>query len=105
MLGSDNGNLSEQQQRSLAFHLLFVETPQMAEPNFTNRTVWVGDNLHVMRGINSECIHLSDPPFTTKLRCPYRPIAAGAAFKDTWNIDVHEHGELADHRAAYKQHV
>lgn len=22
----------------------------MPEPNFSNRTVWVGDNLHVMRG-------------------------------------------------------
>ena len=39
----------------------------MAEANFTNRTVWVGDNLHVMRGINSECVDLIylDPPFNS----------------------------------------
>ena len=39
----------------------------MAAPNFSNRTVWVGDNLHVMRGINSACIDLIylDPPFNS----------------------------------------
>ena len=37
----------------------------MPAANFSNRTVWVGDNLHVMRGINSACIDLIylDPPF------------------------------------------
>ncbi len=81
----------------------------MANPNFTNRTVWVGDNLHVMRGINSDCIDLIylDPPFNSNqdYAAPIGSIAAGAAFKDTWtlsDIDVHEHGELADrHPAAY----
>ena len=81
----------------------------MAKANFTNRTVWVGDNLHVMRGINSECIDLIylDPPFNSNqdYAAPIGSIAAGAAFKDTWtlsDIDVHEHGELADrHPAAY----
>ena len=81
----------------------------MTEPNFTNRTVWVGDNLHVMRGINSACIDLIylDPPFNSNqdYAAPIGSIAAGAAFKDTWtlsDIDAHEHGELADrHPAAY----
>ena len=79
----------------------------MAQPNFTNRTVWVGDNLHVMRGINSECIDLIylDPPFNSNqdYAAPIGSIAAGAAFKDTWtlsDIDVHEHGELADRNPA-----
>ena len=79
----------------------------MAEANFTNRTVWVGDNLHVMRGINSECIDLIylDPPFNSNqdYAAPIGSIAAGAAFKDTWtlsDIDVHEHGELADRNPA-----
>ena len=74
----------------------------MAQANFTNRTVWVGDNLHIMRGINSECIDLIylDPPFNSNqdYAAPIGSIAAGAAFKDTWtlsDIDVHEHGELA----------
>ena len=79
----------------------------MAEANFTNRTVWVGDNLHVMRGINSECVDLIylDPPFNSNqdYAAPIGSIAAGAAFKDTWtlsDIDVHEHGELADRNPA-----
>ena len=79
----------------------------MPEPNFTNRTVWVGDNLHVMRGINSACIDLIylDPPFNSNqdYAAPIGSIAAGAAFKDTWtlsDIDVHEHGELADRSPA-----
>ena len=75
----------------------------MAKANFTNRTVWVGDNLRVMRGLNSECVDLIylDPPFNSNqdYAAPIGSIAAGAAFKDTWtlsDIDVHEHGELAD---------
>ena len=79
----------------------------MAEANFTNRTVWVGDNLHVMRGINADCIDLIylDPPFNSNqdYAAPIGSIAAGAAFKDTWtlsDIDVHEHGELADRNPA-----
>ena len=79
----------------------------MALANFTNRTVWVGDNLHIMRGINSECIDLIylDPPFNSNqdYAAPIGSIAAGAAFKDTWtlsDIDVHEHGELADRNPA-----
>ncbi len=79
----------------------------MTEPNFTNRTVWVGDNLHIMRGINSECVDLIylDPPFNSNqdYAAPIGSIAAGAAFKDTWtlsDIDVHEHGELADRNPA-----
>ena len=40
----------------------------MAEPNFLNRTLWIGDNLQVLRGINSECVDLVclDPPFNSK---------------------------------------
>ncbi len=26
--------------------------------NFVNRTVWTGDNLDVLRGINFECVDL-----------------------------------------------
>ena len=37
----------------------------MAEPNVENRTLFQGDNLPFLRGINSECIDLiaTDPPF------------------------------------------
>ena len=30
----------------------------MATPNFANRTLYHGDNLLILRGINSETIHL-----------------------------------------------
>ena len=35
-----------------------------AVPNFADKTIWTGDNLDIMRGINSESIDLIylDPP-------------------------------------------
>ena len=35
-------------------------------PNFANRTVWTGDNLDILRGMNSGCVNLIylDPPST-----------------------------------------
>ena len=82
----------------------------MTEANFASGTVWTGDNLYIMRGMNSQCIDLIylDPPFNSNRNyaAPIGSKAAGAAFKDAWtlsDIDVHEHGELADHSpAAYK---
>ena len=36
----------------------------MPSPNWTNRTMWTGDNLDIMRGMNSESVDLIylDPP-------------------------------------------
>ena len=75
----------------------------MTEPNWTNRTLWTGDNLDVMRGMNSETVDLIylDPPFNSNKNysAPIGSEAAGAAFKDTWSLsDVDEawHGEIAD---------
>ena len=75
----------------------------MGQPNFTTRTVWTGDNLDILRGINSESIDLIclDPPFNSNktYSAPIGSKAAGAAFKDTWTLDdVDEawHGEIAD---------
>ena len=33
-------------------------------PNFANRTVWTGDNLDILRGLNSDSVDLIylDPP-------------------------------------------
>ena len=63
----------------------------MSEPNFKNRTLWTGDNLDVMRGMNSETIDLIylDPPFNSKkdYAAPIGSKAAGAAFQDTWSLD------------------
>jgi len=75
----------------------------MAEPNWTNRTMWTGDNLDIMRGMNSESVDLIylDPPFNSNRNyaAPIGSEAAGAAFKDTWtldDVDLAWHGELAE---------
>lgn len=79
----------------------------MSAPNFASGTVWTGDNLPVMRGMNSECVDLIylDPPFNSNrdYAAPIGSEAAGAAFKDTWtldDVDVCEHGELAERNPA-----
>ena len=63
----------------------------MTAPNFPNRTLWIDDNLKVLRGINSECVDLVylDPPFNTKriYNAPLGSKAAGARFDDTWTMD------------------
>ena len=68
-----------------------------------NRTIFEGDNLDVMRGLNSESVDLIylDPPFNSNKNysAPIGSEAAGAAFKDTWtldDVDEAEHGELAE---------
>ena len=75
----------------------------MAETNWKNRTLWTGDNLDIMRGMNSESVDLIylDPPFNSNrdYEAPIGGEAAGAAFKDTWTLsDIDEawHGEIAD---------
>ena len=74
-----------------------------AAPNFANRTMWTGDNLDILRGLNSDSIDLvyADPPFNSNksYSAPIGSKAAGAAFKDTWTLsDVDDawHGEIAD---------
>jgi len=58
----------------------------VAELNVKNRTVFEGDNLDILRGINSECIDLIylDPPFNSNrtYSAPIGSQAAGASFKD-----------------------
>ena len=75
----------------------------MSEPNWTNQTLWTGDNIDVMRGMNSESVDLIylDPPFNSNrdYAAPIGSEAAGAAFKDTWtldDLDVAWHGEVAE---------
>ena len=75
----------------------------MAKPNWKNRTLWTGDNLDILRGMNSESVDLIylDPPFNSNqnFSAPIGSEAAGAAFKDTWTLsDIDEawHGEIAD---------
>ena len=60
----------------------------MAEPNFKNRTLYHGDNLDFLRGMNSETVHLiaTDPPFNKNRDFHATPdsLAKGARFKDRW---------------------
>ncbi len=79
----------------------------MPKPNFASATIWAGDNLDIMRGMNSACVDLIylDPPFNSNrhYEAPIGSKAAGAAFKDAWtldDVDVCEHGELADRNPA-----
>ena len=79
----------------------------MAAPNFADKTIWTGDNLDILRGMNSECVDLIylDPPFNSNkdYAAPVGSAAAGAAFKDTWSLsdlDVAWMGLIADERPA-----
>ena len=71
--------------------------------NWKDKTIFIGDNLHIMRGMNSDSVDLIylDPPFNSNRNyaAPIGSRAAGAAFKDTWtlsDVDQAEHGELAE---------
>ena len=71
--------------------------------NVENRTIFEGDNLHILRGFDSETIDLIylDPPFNSNrtYEAPIGSAAAGAAFKDAWtlsDLDNAWHGELAE---------
>ena len=82
----------------------------MGKPNFANRTIWTGDNLDILRGLNSECIDLIylDPPFNSNqdYSAPVGSKAAGAAFKDTWtlsDLDTAWMGLIADKQPAMYQ--
>ena len=79
----------------------------MAQPNFKDKNIWTGDNLDILRGMNSECVDLIylDPPFNSNqdYAAPVGSQAAGAAFKDTWtlsDLDVAWMGLIADEQPA-----
>ena len=78
--------------------------------NVKNRTLFIADNLNVMRGINAECIDLIylDPPFNSKkkYKAPIGSPAEGAEFKDIWtdeDIKDEWHGQIAEeHEELYQ---
>ena len=79
----------------------------MATPNFADKTIWTGDNLDILRGMNSDTVDLIylDPPFNSNktYEAPVGSKAAGAAFKDTWtlsDLDVAWMGLIADEQPA-----
>ena len=72
-------------------------------PNWENRTVFTGDNVDILRGMNSESVDLIylDPPFNSNRNysAPVGSEATGAAFKDTWelsDVDLSWYSEIAD---------
>lgn len=73
----------------------------MTAPNWHPQTMWTGDNLDIMRGMNRASVDLiyADPPFNSNANyaAPIGSKAAGAAFKDTWGLDdvnLAWHGEI-----------
>ena len=78
---------------------------RIIEPNWKNKTLFLGDNLHIMRRMNSSLMDLiyADPPFNTgrKFRAP---IGADKeiteVFSDIWreqDLDQLEHALLAQY--------
>ena len=59
--------------------------------NVPNRTLFIGDNLDILPGINSDCIDLIylDPPFNSNqtYASPLDSEARGAEFRDVWTLD------------------
>ena len=57
-------------------------------PNFENRTLFHGDNLDFLRGLNSGSVDLiaTDPPFKKGRDFHATPdsLAAGSSFQDRW---------------------
>ena len=68
----------------------------MAERNFANRTLYHGDNLDFLRGMNSGTVNLiaTDPPFNKSKDFHATPdsLASGASFQDrwSWQDDIHD---------------
>ena len=71
--------------------------------NVKNRTIFEGDNLDILRGVNSDSVDLIylDPPFNSNRNysAPIGSEAAGAAFKDSWTLSDVDNawvGEIAE---------
>ena len=72
----------------------------MPERNFENRTLYHGDNLEFLKGINSGTVNLiaTDPPFNKNRDFHATPdsLARGARFVDRWRWDEDVHQEWVD---------
>lgn len=69
-------------------------------PNWDNRTLFHGDNLPVLRGMNSNTVDLiaTDPPFNKGRDFHATPnsLATGAKFQDRWSWEQDVHQEWID---------
>ena len=72
----------------------------MGEANFLNRTLFHGDNLPFLRGLNSESVHMiaTDPPFNKGRDFHATPdsLASGAKFQDRWSWKDDVEGDWVD---------
>ena len=72
----------------------------MALPNFENRTLFQGDNLPFLQGLNSATVDLiaTDPPFNKSKDFHATPnsLASGARFTDRWRWDTDVQPEWVD---------
>ena len=76
-------------------------------PNWENRTIFTGDNLEVLRRMNTGSVDLVylDPPFNSNRNysAPIGSLDAVAKFKDAWtldDIDELDHEQLRDQHPA-----
>lgn len=71
-----------------------------AAPNFANRTLYHGDNLEFLRGMNSGTVQLiaTDPPFSKNRDFHATPdsLAQGARFTDRRHREADVHDEWVD---------
>ena len=58
--------------------------------NFADRTIWTGDNLDTLRGLNSASVDLIDldPPFNSNRNyaAPVGSAGYSAAYEGTWTL-------------------
>ena len=73
--------------------------------NVENRTLFIADNLDIMRGMDSETVDLIylDPPFNTKrnYKAPIGTPAEGAEFKDIWTDEDVKYGWYSEIAVQY----
>ena len=59
--------------------------------NWKDKSIFIGDNLEILRGMDSKTVDLIylDPPFNSNktYSAPLGSQAAGAMFKDAWTLD------------------
>ena len=78
--------------------------------NVDNRTLFIADNLDIMRGMDSDTVDLIylDPPFNTneQYKAPIGSPAEGAEFKDIWtdeDVKNEWYGQIAEkHEVLYQ---
>ena len=73
---------------------------KIVEPNWENKTLFLGDNLPIMRRMNSGLMDLIylDPPFNSNRKYK-QPLGDGEVFKDIWretDVDEAECAALAE---------